>query len=221
MGCEVQVHEKTDKRGTWAFHSVDGWYLLTSPEHHRVHNCQIKQMKKERLSDTVQFKHKSITNLTASPIDKLMNALANCKAALDGKIAQQPNEQLQQLPRLVINLEEVGKQQRETENKPVTRVQEPPAATSRVPVQGTASSRVQVAQQYNAAVHITAQQVKACRRRSLAGLTMPVHFPNAPPAKSTRSHTSRLRQPTQSSPNELRQANAVLQRGSIKQQSKH
>ncbi|KAL7502426.1 hypothetical protein ACHAXN_000718 [Cyclotella atomus] len=27
MGCEVQVHEKTDKRGTWAYHSVDGWYL--------------------------------------------------------------------------------------------------------------------------------------------------------------------------------------------------
>ena len=24
MGCNVQVHEKTDKQGTWAFHSVDG-----------------------------------------------------------------------------------------------------------------------------------------------------------------------------------------------------
>ncbi len=29
MGCEAQVHEKTDKRGTWAYHSVDGWYLFT------------------------------------------------------------------------------------------------------------------------------------------------------------------------------------------------
>ena len=37
MGCEVQVHEKTDKRGTWAYHSVDGWYLATSPEHYRTH----------------------------------------------------------------------------------------------------------------------------------------------------------------------------------------
>ena len=55
MGCEVQVHEKTDKRGTWAFHSVDGWYLFTSPEHYRVHNCQIKQTKKERLTDTLQL----------------------------------------------------------------------------------------------------------------------------------------------------------------------
>ena len=31
MGCKVQVHEKTDKRGTWAYHSVDGWYLSTPP----------------------------------------------------------------------------------------------------------------------------------------------------------------------------------------------
>ncbi len=25
MGCEAQVHEKTNKRGTWAYHLVDGW----------------------------------------------------------------------------------------------------------------------------------------------------------------------------------------------------
>jgi hypothetical protein len=24
MGCNVQVHEKADSRGTWSFHSVDG-----------------------------------------------------------------------------------------------------------------------------------------------------------------------------------------------------
>ena len=34
MGCEVQAHEKADKQGTWAYHSIDGWYLLTSPEHY-------------------------------------------------------------------------------------------------------------------------------------------------------------------------------------------
>jgi hypothetical protein len=25
MGCEAQVHEKTNKCGTWAYHLVDGW----------------------------------------------------------------------------------------------------------------------------------------------------------------------------------------------------
>jgi hypothetical protein len=58
MGCEALVHEKMDKRGTWAYHCVDGWYLNTSPEHYHVHNCHIKETKAERLSNTVQFKHK-------------------------------------------------------------------------------------------------------------------------------------------------------------------
>ena len=34
MGCKVQVHKKTDKRGTFSYHSVDGWYLATSDEHY-------------------------------------------------------------------------------------------------------------------------------------------------------------------------------------------
>jgi hypothetical protein len=45
MGCEAQVHKKTDKRGTWAYHSVNGWYLFTSPEHYCTHNCHIKHTK--------------------------------------------------------------------------------------------------------------------------------------------------------------------------------
>ncbi len=45
MGCEAQVHEKTNKRSTWAYHSVDGWYLFTSPKHYRTHNCHIKHTK--------------------------------------------------------------------------------------------------------------------------------------------------------------------------------
>jgi len=42
MGCEAQVHEKTNKSSTWAYHLVDGW-------------CHIKHTKSEQLSDTVQF----------------------------------------------------------------------------------------------------------------------------------------------------------------------
>ena len=59
MGCAVQVHEKTDKRGTWSYHSVDGWYLSTSPEHYRTHRCHIKSTKSERFTDTIQFNHKT------------------------------------------------------------------------------------------------------------------------------------------------------------------
>ena len=75
MGCAAQIHEKSDKRGTWQYHSVDGWYLNTSPLHYRTHVCHIKETKKERLTDTVQFQHKRITNPTVSHADKVMHAI--------------------------------------------------------------------------------------------------------------------------------------------------
>ena len=78
MGCQVQIHEKADSRGSWAYHSVDGWYLFTSPEHYRTHNCHVKETKGKRLSDTVQFQHKDITNPTVTHTDKLVNAIATC-----------------------------------------------------------------------------------------------------------------------------------------------
>jgi hypothetical protein len=33
MGCAVQLHESSKRRGTWSANSIDGWYLQTSPEH--------------------------------------------------------------------------------------------------------------------------------------------------------------------------------------------
>ncbi len=34
MGCAAQIHKKSDKHGTWQYHSVDGWYLYMSPNHY-------------------------------------------------------------------------------------------------------------------------------------------------------------------------------------------
>ena len=82
MGCKVQIHEKSDNRGTWAYHSVDGWYLNTSSEHYRTHNCHVKATRSERLSDTVQFQHKDITDPTVTHADKLVNAIATCINAI-------------------------------------------------------------------------------------------------------------------------------------------
>ena len=61
MGMSVQVHEKTDKRGTWAYNTVDGWYLATSPKHYRTHRCHIKTTRNEQLTDTVHFSHRKHT----------------------------------------------------------------------------------------------------------------------------------------------------------------
>ncbi len=84
MGCEAQVHEKTDKRGTWAYHLVNGWYLFTSPEHHCTHNCHIKHTKSERISYTGQIQHKLITNPSITHANIVMHALADCVKAIQG-----------------------------------------------------------------------------------------------------------------------------------------
>jgi hypothetical protein len=34
VGCAVQLHENSERKGTWADNSIDGWYLQTSPEHY-------------------------------------------------------------------------------------------------------------------------------------------------------------------------------------------
>ena len=97
LGCNVQVHEKADKRGTWAFHSVDGWYVQTSPEHYRTHKCHIKSTNSDRFSDTVQFQHKRITNPTVSPRDKLMNVIAACQQALHNSTNDKFNNEISML----------------------------------------------------------------------------------------------------------------------------
>jgi hypothetical protein len=96
MGCEAQVHEKTNKRGTWAYHFVDGWYLFTSPEHYCTHNCHIMHTKSEQLSNTVQCQHKCITNPTITHANKVMHALADCIKALQGMTGSARNSQAAQ-----------------------------------------------------------------------------------------------------------------------------
>ncbi len=72
MGCEAQVHEKTNKCGTWAHHSDNRWYLFTLPEHYCTHACHIKHTKSKGLSNTVQFQHKRITNPSITYANQVM-----------------------------------------------------------------------------------------------------------------------------------------------------
>ena len=78
MGCSIQVHKKTDKRSTWAYHSLYGWYIATSPEHYRTHRCQVKSTKSERVKDTVHFNHKRTKKPTIKNAEKVMSAITDC-----------------------------------------------------------------------------------------------------------------------------------------------
>ena len=101
MGCNVQVHEKADSRGTWAYHTVDGWYINTSPEHYRTHTCHIKETRSERFSDTVDFKHKRITNPSITNADKVMVAIREVVKTINGLGGQGASTEASDLQRLV------------------------------------------------------------------------------------------------------------------------
>ncbi len=101
MGCEAQIHKKTNKQGTWAYHSIDGWYLFTSPQHYRTHTCHVKATKSECHSDTVRFKHKNITNPTITHADKVMQALAECVKTITGATGGTTAQEVKGLQRIV------------------------------------------------------------------------------------------------------------------------
>jgi hypothetical protein len=129
-------------------------------------------MKGERLTDTIQFKHKNITNPTLSHHDKLMHALAKCKETLDGLLMGKTDQQLAATHN--------NCQQRASMNNNY-RFQQ--GASS----EGGAKSSQGEQHQHQAARRGARLQARAKRRPSLAHLTHQVNLPNAPPAKSTRS----------------------------------
>jgi len=89
MGCAVQIHQGSERLASWAANAIDGWYLQTSPEHYRCHVIYVKQTKNERVSDTVFFKTKYITQPTLTRADIISKALNNLTQAIKGKRKKQ------------------------------------------------------------------------------------------------------------------------------------
>jgi hypothetical protein len=85
MGCAVQLHKSSERQGTWAENTTDGWYIQTSPEHYGCHKIHVKKTNSKRVSDTIFFKHKYITQPTLTSADILTKAINNLAHALKGR----------------------------------------------------------------------------------------------------------------------------------------
>ena len=94
MGCAVQFHIKPDRRKSWGEHSSDGWYLTTSPDHYRCHFIFVKATRAKRISDTVYFKHKHITQPTLSTEDLTIKAIQDLSNAIKGGSKPGSNTQM-------------------------------------------------------------------------------------------------------------------------------
>ena len=97
MGISVQVHEKTDKICTWAYHKFDGWYLVTSPERYRTHRCHIKSTNNKRFTDTIHFNHRKLIRPTITHADKVISAIADCAKTIKDLGNRNRSEKMNQL----------------------------------------------------------------------------------------------------------------------------
>ena len=203
MGCNVQVHEKTDSRGTWSFHSVDGWYIDTSPEHYRTHRCHIKSTNSDRFSDTVDFQHKRITNPTISPADKIMNAISACIQTIKGLSDFKTNDDLRQLHNVLQDatknpdkLQELVQQARSNNVQQVPRVHNDTRPVPRVPNPILDNQRITraLAQQHAISVPpILAQQIipqRIARKKKRKPIPIPAKVPTTVPAMNTRARVA-------------------------------
>ena len=100
MGCAVQLYQGSEKRTSWGANTIDGWYLQTSPQHYCCHVIYVKQTRSKRVSDTVFFKTKFITQPTLTLADVITKALNDLTQALKGKSNQQGIDQIEALSKL-------------------------------------------------------------------------------------------------------------------------
>ena len=54
-GTKVFLHEKPQKRGSWAPHGIDAWYIGPIMEHYRCYKCYIPSTGAMCNADTVEF----------------------------------------------------------------------------------------------------------------------------------------------------------------------
>ena len=131
LGCEVQCHEKAANRGSWAEHSVDGWYIGTSHLHYRAFTVFIKQSRAKRVTDTVLFKHKYITWPAITHGDVVTKAALELVKALKGKPIMKTQEQMRDLTALSEVFSQLAATNQEAAALPTHQVQPAPPPPTR------------------------------------------------------------------------------------------
>eukprot|EP00804_Cyclotella_cryptica_P006948 CCRYP_007089-RA/>CCRYP_007089-RA protein AED:0.34 eAED:0.34 QI:0/-1/0/1/-1/1/1/0/255 len=82
LGCATQCYVGPDQCRSFGGHSMDLWYVKTSPYHYRCHKLLIHDTKTERITDTVHFKHKRIKQPSTSIADAIVTSAMKLTQAI-------------------------------------------------------------------------------------------------------------------------------------------
>jgi hypothetical protein len=69
-GIRVVIHEKSNKRGTWAPHGTLGFYIGPAPDHYQCWRIYVTKTQSEQIGDTVEFfpQHGQMPTLTPAAL---------------------------------------------------------------------------------------------------------------------------------------------------------
>ena len=77
-GTKAMVHVKPDKRKSWDYHAIDGFYIGPALEHYRCLKTYIPKTHRERVADTVKI----IPNVIPFPQSNLDDHIKNVSEQL-------------------------------------------------------------------------------------------------------------------------------------------
>ncbi len=120
MGCAVQLYESINRCRTWADNSTDKWYLGTSNKHYRCHIIYVKKTRSKRISDTVFFKHRCITQPTLMQADIIVKAIDDLTHALKGRKNVKGDAQIEALEKINELLNNIPKKISTVKEKQIT-----------------------------------------------------------------------------------------------------
>ena len=84
-GTKVLIHNKPQKRASWAYHGEEGWYIGPSLHHYRCVRCFIPATRRERDADTVDYFPHGDAFPTITIDDHIKYALQDIVAILKDK----------------------------------------------------------------------------------------------------------------------------------------
>ena len=101
MGCAVQLFKSRDRYGTWTEHATNDWYIQTLIKHYQCNINHIKKVKSKRISDTLLFKHKHITQPTLTQAGTICKAINDPTHTLKGRKNLKRIAQIEALEKLM------------------------------------------------------------------------------------------------------------------------
>jgi hypothetical protein len=81
-GIRVVVYEPPSQRGSWAAHGENGWYVGPSFDHYHCYRVWIRDTKRERFCDTLEWFPTKVTMSLASSTDLVMASIQDIIHAL-------------------------------------------------------------------------------------------------------------------------------------------